>query len=182
MKKYAIDFDGVLGNLSYAATQWAWERHGKQLTEADINAWGFNECFGVHYDDNNDFWEYVWRKHTRLYDGAVAFLMEIPGEVHVITQRPHGAPRDNFHYHFLARVSAVTKNIHLFNTWQEKERWILLNHPDAVLEDNLKFLLKLPETETRLYLMDRPWNQSADISKHYRRVKDYGEFLDAIKA
>ena len=179
--KYFIDFDGVLADLDWAARQWIHEKFGRTLTSYAHNQWSFNEAYGFPRTLNAEFWTYVWRHHGRLYDGATRVLSSIRGEVRVFSTRPLGDPRDNFDRKFRLRIQPLVAGIHLFDSWAQKEKFILLERPDVVLEDNLEFLLKMPKTDTRLFLLDRPWNQSADLSDHYTRVMDYGEFLERTR-
>lgn len=174
-RKIFLDFDGVLADMSWAFTQWAWERYGH--APSNIVQWGPSEALGVPTHEEAELWSYVWRKHVRLYDGAQEFLFDIP-EAEIVSTRPTGDPRNNFEWHFRTRL--LHRKVHLFESWEQKERFILREKPEALLEDNLKFLVMMPDSDTRLFLLDRPWNQSADISGHYRRVFSYAEFLEAI--
>lgn len=181
--RHFIDFDGVLADLDWAGRAWVRDRYNVTLTEASHNQWSFNEAYGFPRSHNAEFWSYVWSSHHKLYDGATRFLGSLRGEVHIFTVRPYGDARQNFERNFRRRLAATVAEVHLFDTWQQKERFVTREKPDFVLEDNIEFLLKMPPTAgTQLFLLDRPWNQSADLSDHYTRVQDYGEYLERTHA
>jgi hypothetical protein len=157
--------------------EWAYRKYGAEAS--CIPQWGVSEALGVPHHLEPEIWDFVWREYRYLYDGAEEFIARVP-KAEIVSTRPSGPARDNFNGQFRLRVQRMTRNIHLFENWEQKERFVLREAPKALLEDNLEFLVKFPESSTRLFLMDRPWNQSADASGHYTRVRNYGEFLGLL--
>lgn len=176
MVRVFLDFDGVLGNMSHSLDDWAWKNYRKQPKSTP--QWGIAEALGVPHHKEADIWNYVWREYSQLYPGAEELLWHLP-DAEIVSNRPSGPARENFNGQFRLRLG-MGRKVHLFENWEQKERFIMYEAPDALLEDNLEFLVKFPESETRLFLLDRAWNQSADVSGHYTRVKSYSEFLSAL--
>ena len=175
MKNF-IDFDGVLGDMEDCVKNFAWQRYGKIIK--DIPCWGIAEALGVQLVEESVAWDYIWRHYSQLYEGAEGFLAMVPG-AEIVTNRPSGPARENFHNFFYLRMNALAP-VHFFENWKQKEDFILREKPEALLEDNLKFLLRMRPSATRLFLLDRAWNQSADLGGHYTRVMNYDEFLAAL--
>lgn len=173
--KLITDIDGVLIDMLAPV------RTAYGITDAAITQWGIQECLGVDDRAHENIWDVIWRTPIYPYTGALDFLrtMKKYGEVYGLSQRQLGpaseAARRDFHclftsYHLVSNFGGKLNYLH-------KYPW------DYYLEDCLMNAIRAGSEfgQDKVLLLDRPWNQSLDLSRCFTRVDGYNGVLDIVR-
>ncbi len=176
-----LDVDGVLLDTSQALIKEIKRRFGVRVEEGDICNYNCNWAFGIPKADMLNIWRYVWEITLEPYESAEAFVNTLRTKYNVValSYRDKGDPRKaanrdfsqlNFHGIFLLQHGGLSKAavVHSLNG-------------ACVVEDNIENAIQIAErSDAQVFLIDRPWNQSLDLSKLYTRVCSYDEILDRL--
>lgn len=183
-----LDVDGVVLDLVTPVLAWVERKWpGSRPRPQDLVHYGFGESFGFPSDMDQVALASAWASDIKPYAGVdrlfkLGLFDVLYDTVTLATVRPQGAPHSSLlrslHEH-LAYYVEDGRRLETFESLAEKIRWLSGIHvPFDYVDDNLGVVRQLtPPEGSRLFLMDRPWNQSRDLYVPYRRIYSLEEIL-----
>jgi len=177
-----LDVDGVLLDTSQAILKHIDYRYMGQATEADIQHFDLIWSLGVPKADLDAMWRQVWSTPLVPYDGAEDFVKALRAEYNVaaLSYRKRGNPRKAANRDF---PQLNFHGIFLLQPGNGMSKGAIVDSLDGVcvVEDNIQNAIQIAErSDAQVLLLDRPWNQSLDLSKLYTRVFSYDDILDLL--
>lgn len=182
--RIVLDIDGVLYKFSHAAQYMLAKKKGLADREDlfwDDRTWDCNRpqedwdwLLGAEQSN------YIYR-HGHLWSGAVEFTYELAklGDIVLVTKRPSHATKvtmDWIRYTFDHEPFPFVE-VHILGPGEKKSQI----PADIYIDDSLENIEELGEnTEAKLILVDRPWNQT-DRPTWYTRTKSFEEVLDVVR-
>lgn len=177
---FACDLDGVLLDMADFWNEYLSKKYGKRVTTQDQTSWDIRDWSGI--PSLNKFWDATWEADIWPYPGAASFvhsLQKLGYEVRIVSSRgSENALKAG--YRQLAKYFPMLSG-HIFVDG-EKGPALAALQPSVFLDDRPKNLFDcaLVCPRTRLFLMDRPWNQSLELDAPWRRVGGYAAILSAL--
>lgn len=177
-----LDVDGVLLDTSQALLAQIDQRFNKRPVESDLRNFDLMWSFGVPKADLDAMWNQVWNTPLLPYEGAEDFVKTLRTEYNVaaLSYRKRGQPRKAANRDF---PQLNFHGIFLLQPGNGLSKGAIVDSLDGVcvVEDNIQNALQIAErSDAQVLLMDRPWNQSLDLSNLYTRVFSYDDILDLL--
>ena len=170
MAEIVLDVDGVILDLMSVYIDWVYIYEGKRLKYEDIDEWQE----GI----TNSAWNYIFSGIIPPYSGVQESLhrfQELRHTVTFLTKRTYNNALKSLMKSILD-YDLVCNRLVTVMAWSEKDDYIASAKPDVFVEDNGEYVAKAkPPKETKLLIMDRPWNRSYDLDRIYKleEVLDY---------
>lgn len=184
---FVTDVDGVLLDIDTLIEMYFLLRH-KWVIGKDRRHWDLEHELGVPKETIDPLWDWLWAQEARPHMGAAGFLEELRKdgfEIVALTNRKTkeaqaGSIRD------LTREfpGLIDRVVFADKRTIGSKGYVMRNWAAPYfLDDNLGniYSVKKYSPGTRLFLMDRPWNQSQDIAPPFIRARSYDTILNEVR-
>jgi len=118
-------------------------------------------------------------RHAHLYSGAIEFVEELARDsaVVLITKRPREALRVTLEWVVYQKLPIT--EVHVVSDLPKSSVQPVC---DVYVDDNPEVCGELMgNTEARVILMDRPWNQAADVALFHARAQSFEQVLEIVR-
>lgn len=179
------DIDGVLLDFEDEARCF-FMRHYNLTDLPHTTHWNFEEGFGVPKHVVGKMWDEAWTWRLSAFNGAEAFLSKLCGmglTIEALSSRAVGQAQEaSLRDMERNRLSPYLNKMTFVEPGQDKGPLVKERGADYFLDDAFKNIFNVGKhsPSTRLFLMDRPWNQSQDIDPPYVRVRSYEHIIREV--
>lgn len=183
-KIFVTDIDSVLLDLDSATKWWFSSHYGREIESP--TCWDYEQAFGIPVAVADAMWEDIWKVPLKPFVGAHAFLKALKDKGYIImalSSRKEGIPREasianlktSALWNYFTAVDYVSRG-------GDKGEILKAAAAHAFLDDSMKNIYAAAKAAegTKLFLWDKPWNQSQDIEPPYTRVRSYQAVLGAL--
>ena len=174
-----FDIDGVISDFVKTFIELVEIKYGIKLNEEDIYCHDLNLVLGITKNERNQLITETLKKDLALNRGAKETLAKLFSEGHKI-------------YLLTARYGALLEGT---KTWLEKngvtysqllhlcegQKYLADIDIDVIVEDCLLDALEWTQKTKYVLLFDHPWNQTKNVKKLVKRVRDWDEIYREIK-
>ncbi len=185
-----VDVDDVLADFMNSMIKYHNDRYDTNYSREDFRSYNLWKTLGGNEEDAvKKIYDFYHTSHfdnispTEGSQDAVEKLSK-NNTLRVITSRPHDIHDQTLSWldrYFLGKFEEA----HFTNEWAggigkpTRKKDVCLEHNvDILIEDSLAYANECVSNRTRVYLMDRPWNQSENLSKKITRVYSWEDILD----
>ncbi len=187
-----IDVDDVLADFMNSMIKYHNDRYNTDYSREDFKTYNLWETIGGNEEDTvkkiYDFYHTSHFDNIPPTEGSQDAVKELNKNnvLRVITSRPYDLHDQTLKWldrYFLGKFEEA----HFTNEWAggigkpTRKRDMCKEHGiDILIEDSLAYANECASDRTRVYLMNRPWNQSENLSKKITRVYSWKDILDKI--
>jgi hypothetical protein len=176
---FALDIDGVLLDLHSVTAKVLGLDHldPKEI----VRHWDLSWTFGIPPSEVTQLWAEVFSQPAQPYAGALDFIASIRG----LGYAPLGVSLRNTPVGLEAAARDFPQlGIDIITVSADKPLTLRSYEAHYFVEDSIQNALELIDSPCpsvkQVFLIDRPWNQSHDLAKAYKRVRSYEEILLGI--
>jgi uncharacterized HAD superfamily protein len=190
--KIGVDLDDVLADLLNKLVKFHNEKFGTSLTRKDFNNYNLWKVWGGTKEETvqklYDFYNSDYSKKVGVIDGAKESVNSLKKnhKLVVITSRQNDFIEQTERW-VNENFPGVFSGIY-FTNYQSRSGKIRTKSEicdklgiDILIEDSLKFAKDCARPDRKVFLLDRPWNQSSDLPENLTRVFSWKEILNQIK-
>ena len=188
--KIGIDIDDVVVEFVKGYLKMYEKTYGQKFVFEDLKSYNFGYLLDFskeeEYESVNKFFETKDFENLDLIEGAKEAIYEISkeNEIFFITSRPSftNSKTKVFLKKYFSEISFElihSGGFHLQG--KHKEEICLDREIKIMIEDHYDFALKCAEKGIRVFLLDKPWNQSQEEHENIMRVKNWNEILGKLK-
>ena len=174
-----FDIDGVISDFVKTFTELVEIRYGVKLNEEEIYCHDLNLVIGITKKETNELITETLRKDLTLNKGAKETLSKLLSEGHkiyLLTAR-YGALLEETKIWLERNGIVYTQLLHLC----EGQKYLTDVEIDLVVEDCLLDALEWTQKTKHVLLFDHPWNQTKNVRKLIKRVRNWDETYKEIQ-
>jgi len=184
--KLGVDLDGVIADTDAVFRKYIKEITGVSSTRDMITSYFYEECLHISKEDVEKVYKVMqsdsgW-KELPVLAGAKETLNDLAKsyEIFIITARPVESKAQT--EDFLKKHGIPVKEIYFINGTQRKLDIIkgLPFEVSAFIEDRLDFAAEIARSGINTYLMDYPWNRTAEKIPNLYRVLNWKQIGSAL--
>ena len=193
--RFGCDIDGVIYRWDDTARYILQSKFGIDYLGDRSQSWDdIHDRLIAHGDENK--WKWLWSdgitkhglfRYGSIYKGAREFLTSVAEkcDIVVITSRPPLATLDTMEW--LGYQRFPTQEVHIVRDRTGQKKSDIVPHADVYLDDGPHNIADLLEktTDSRVMIMDRPWNQKFVPSTNgtattFHRVTTWNQAIEII--
>ena len=187
-----IDVDDVLADFMNSLIKYHNDRYNTDYSKEDFKSYNLWETLGGTEEETvGKIYDFYHTSHfdrippTEGSEKAVEALSK-NNNLRVITSRPYDIHDQTLSWidrYFLGKFEEA----HFTNEWAggigkpTRKKDICLEYDvDILIEDSLAYAKECVGNGTSVFLMDRPWNRSEELSDKITRVYSWEDILDKV--
>lgn len=184
--KIGVDLDDTLGNFIPALVEFHNNVYGTKIKVEDFKSYRFWETWGGTLEQAvekvYEFFKTPYFKNIKPVEGAKEVLERLKknNELFIITARQESIRKEteewlNKNYPNIFSKIYFTNQYSLGGTETTKKKICDELEMDVLIEDNINYTFECAGPNRKVYLIDRPWNQSAELPQNAKRVYSWKE-------
>ena len=189
--KIGIDMDEVIAEFLLSFLDFHNEQYGTNLTKDQFESYHLWHAWGGTKEDAIEkvhaFHKTHHFKNIVPVDDAkrVILLLKEKHDLFVITSRQDAVAEETkvwIQAHFPQTFSDVHFTNHFSKNGSEKRKGDICDRIDidVMIEDSLDYAKECVRPNRRVFLLDRPWNRSQELSEGIIRVHSWNEILNQL--
>ncbi len=188
--KIGIDIDEVVVEFVRGYLKIYEKRHGQKFVFEDFFTYNLWEPLKITKEEAieiaNEFYNSIHFDNIEFVDGAkeAIYVLAERNDLFIITSRPIHIKRQTEQFikkHFPDIFSNIFYSGDFTRSGKTKAEICRDLKLDIFLEDNIIYALECAKNGTKVFLLDKPWNQSQEEHENIMRVKHWNEILELLK-
>lgn len=190
--KIGIDLDECLAEYIFGFLNWYNYTYKTNFRFEDFKDYDLWKTIGGTKNEVinkvHDFYKTDYFKELPIVFGSRNSIEELKkfNELFVVTSRPNEVIKETNKWienHFHNKFSKVIFTNEWGNSGERRRKSEICKNVrlDFLIEDNLEYALDCARTKTKVFLLDRPWNQSKRKLDEINRVYNWHEILEKIE-
>lgn len=179
--RIGIDLDGVLGDLAGEVIKMARSMFGVEIRREDITSHRLQECTNLTSEQVKEIFASTVFRTMAPVSGATEALRRLRSSgriVHVVTDRFWSAQDWTVAKGWLDEHGFEWDHLNLVRA-QEKAEYAQAHRISIFVEDNYETAVSLSSVCTKVYLLDRPYNQGR-LPDKVIRASNWGDILNDL--
>lgn len=184
--KIGIDLDDVLGQFIPALIEFHNNKYGTDIKFEKFNSYKFWEVWGGNMEEAiqkvYDFHKTPYFKNIKTIDGAEEVLNRLKenNELYIVTSRQEDVIKETEEW-VDKNFPKIFKKIYFTNQYSRsgiettKQKVCDDLDMDILIEDNLKYAEECSRPDRKIFLFDKPWNQSEKLPPNVKRIYSWKE-------
>ncbi|MEK6872650.1 MAG: hypothetical protein AABW90_01395 [Nanoarchaeota archaeon] len=187
-----IDLDECLSEYVFGFLNYYNDTYNTNFHFNDVKDFGFWKLIGGTREEAinivSSFYKTSYFKELPVVFGSRNTVEELKkfSELFVVTSRPNDIINKTNQWidqHFHNKFSKIIFTNELSRSGERKRKLEICKNLrlDFLVEDNIEYALDCARTKTKVFLLDKPWNQSERKLNEISRVYNWNEILEWIE-